>query len=374
MTILTILGAGRYEETNYQWEAWEHRTAYFSAAVASWFPDASVKVVATNKAWETHGAELSKLVPRAQRIAIPDGADESELWAIFNVLVDAIHEKEAVVFDITHGFRSQPVLALLVAAFLRVAKGITLEAVIYGAYEKDRENSPVFDLTPFVAMLDWATATERFLETGDARKLATLMKARHISPLNPVSARLGELSEALVLNRTELVAKTATALSQKIEEAKKENWDASYTPLKLLLKRIEIGFALLGDPEPLKAQWNQIEWLAKHHHYSAAAALAREWLVSVRVWKFGGSVLPVVKAERDEAEAFLNGQRDDALVPEGWKEAILLWRNLVDLRNDLSHCGMNLSPKKPKTITDQVEALPRQLREAVKPLGLEVGG
>ena len=246
MTILTILGAGNYEATNYRWEGREHRSALFASAVAAWFPEAAVNAVSTTLAWEKHGVALSEAIPSVQQIPIPDGADETELWIIFNALVEAIPEGEEVIFDITHGFRSQPVLALLVASFLRVAKGIKIKAILYGAYEKNRENSPVFDLTPFVSMLDWANATERFLETGDARKIAMLIREQRQSPLNSVAARLTDLSEALTLVRPMLITKKAGDLIVKVEEAKTEPWRAQHAPLKLLLNRIEASFSPLA--------------------------------------------------------------------------------------------------------------------------------
>ena len=186
--------------------------------------EATVKAVSTELAWERQGTLLSELLPAVERLPIPDGATEDELWQIFNVLVAAIPAGETVIFDITHGFRSQPVLSLLVASFLRVAKGIRLEALLYGAYERDRENSPVFDLTPFVAMLDWANATERFLETGDARKIASLIREQRKSPLNSVAARLTDLSEALALARPMLVTEHGIYTKERRIEVDRATW------------------------------------------------------------------------------------------------------------------------------------------------------
>jgi hypothetical protein len=51
-------------------------------------------------------------------------------------------------------------LALLAAAFLRSAKGIRLRALLYGAYDaRENDVAPVFDLTPFLDLLEWMFAT-----------------------------------------------------------------------------------------------------------------------------------------------------------------------------------------------------------------------
>nr|WP_309696853.1 TIGR02221 family CRISPR-associated protein [Armatimonas sp.] len=377
MTILTTLGTGSYEPTNYVWGERAYQTSLFVTAVAAWFPGATVKAVSTELAWERQGGALLAAIPSVERVPIPDGANEDELWQIFNVLVEAIPAGETVIFDITHGFRSQPVLSLLVASFLRVAKGIRLEAVLYGAYERDRERSPVFDLTPFVAMLDWANATERFLETGDARKIASLIREQRKNPLNSVAARLTDLSEALALVRPILVTQKASDLMVRIEEARAEPWEAQHAPLKLLLDRIQTGFSPLAATEPLRAQWQQIGWLTTHQHYLAAAALAREWLVHVRVVVAGGTIVPIDNALRDAAESWLNNADNEKgsaphEAPPEWKASVALWRNLTDLRNDLAHCGLRVSPRPPKAIRDSVTTLPSELAAAARLLGIEV--
>lgn len=377
MTILTTLGTGNYEPTTYVWGERAYQTPLFVAAVAAWFPGAAVKAVSTELAWERQGVALQEAIPYTERIPIPDGANEDELWQIFNVLVAAIPAGESVIFDITHGFRSQPVLSLLVASFLRVAKGIHLEAVLYGAYERDRENSPVFDLTPFVAMLDWANATERFLETGDARKIAALIREQRKNPLNSLAARLTDLSEALALVRPILVTQKASDLMVRIAQARAEPWEAQHAPLKLLLDRIQTSFSPLAATEPLRAQWQQIGWLTTHQHYLAAAALAREWLVHVRVVVAGGTIVPIDNALRDAAESWLNNADNENgsaphEAPPEWKASVALWRNLTDLRNDLAHCGLRVSPRPPSTITSSVEKLPSELAAAARLLGIEV--
>ncbi len=377
MTILTTLGTGSYEPTNYVWGERAYQTSLFVTAVAAWFPGATVKAVSTELAWERQGGALLAAIPSVERVPIPDGANEDELWQIFNVLVEAIPAGETVIFDITHGFRSQPVLSLLVASFLRVAKGIRLEAVLYGAYERDRERSPVFDLTPFVAMLDWANATERFLETGDARKIASLIREQRKNPLNSVAARLTDLSEALALVRPILVTQKASDLMVRIEEARAEPWEAQHAPLKLLLDRIQTGFSPLAATEPLRAQWQQIGWLTTHQHYLSAAALAREWLVHVRVVVAGGTIVPIDNALRDAAESWLNNADNEKgsaphEAPPEWKASVALWRNLTDLRNDLAHCGLRVSPRPPKAIRDSVTTLPSELAAAARLLGIEV--
>ena len=108
---------------------------------------------------------------------IPNGNSPTELWEIFNVCEKAVDEGDEIILDITHAFRSLPLLTFTVSAYLRQVKQVKLKRVIYGAFEaqdKDKNQTPIFDLTPFVRLLDWTNAVNIFQRSGDARPIANL--------------------------------------------------------------------------------------------------------------------------------------------------------------------------------------------------------
>jgi CRISPR-associated DxTHG motif protein len=289
-----------------------------------------------------------------------------------------------VILDITHGFRSLPMLSLLALSFLRVAKGITIKHVLYGAPEaRKRENNPVevFDLEPFLSMLDWANATDRFLETGDARKIAPLISEKSQNPLNGVARGLTQLSEALLFMRAEEVHDAAAKLTRMIAEAKTKEWAPHHAPLKLLLGRIESSTAPMSGSNQLRAQWQQIHWLADHGHYTAAASLTREWMVSVNVAMNNGEIFPVDKEHREVCEKWLNQkskaliakQRDDLfLEDEHWVEFLKLWGQVNQLRNDVMHFGMRKGSRSPAAIATEINRLLEQILQGAQSLGLGV--
>lgn len=415
MIILSTLGLGpfnketrqhEYTEETYTWNGATFTTALFQAALATWFPGAQTIVLCTEKATRLRAHELEKAIPGVRLLDIPDGRSDEQFWLIFNTIAEAIPEGETVILDITHGFRSLPVLGLLALSFLRIAKNVTIEHVFYGALDAREPGSnvvEVFDLAPFLTMFDWANATDRFLDTGDARKIAPLITVKRKNPLNEVAASMEELSEAVALMRGGLTLEKARKLKQKVDLARSQDWDVCHTPLRLLLDRIEERFGPMGETLALKAQWEQIRWLSNHGHYPAAASLAREWLVTVRVMFIsdilgeplkmiigktalaailpyveaavsvdanGTGDVPIVNELRKTAETWLNSAE---IVPAEWEPAVAVWKDISDPRNDLMHWGMRESPRRPKAIRDLVKALPEQLRVAVKPLGLEVG-
>ena len=69
-------------------------------------------------------------------------------------------------------------MTFLALAYVRnVRSGVEIERVIYGAFdavERNNPRKPVFDLTPFVSLLNWLGAVTMFQQTGDARPIAEL--------------------------------------------------------------------------------------------------------------------------------------------------------------------------------------------------------
>ena len=173
MKAITFLGAAKAHATTYIMpDGREHVAPYFGVALARFSPGADMKVFVTEKAREMHWDSFQRLaedyVDSLEAVEIPDGADENELWSLFQTVVDAVDEQEEVIFDITHGYRSLPFLSLLAVAYLRQIKQIELRAILYGNFEaRDRSvephRTPVIDLSRFVSLFDWMTAADRFI-------------------------------------------------------------------------------------------------------------------------------------------------------------------------------------------------------------------
>ncbi|MBS3932827.1 MAG: CRISPR-associated DxTHG motif protein [Truepera sp.] len=136
--IVSTLGLGRpnqmnkgyeYERVRYCWGEREFETNLIQEAWGEWFPDAQVLVLTTEKAKQERQSDL-ELHPHWTVVGIPDGKNESELWGIYEQVVIHLEERDEVILDITHGFRSLPVVILLAASFLRSARGVTISHLL----------------------------------------------------------------------------------------------------------------------------------------------------------------------------------------------------------------------------------------------------
>lgn len=215
---LSVLGTGDYVECIYKFDdgAESKPTRYVQEATVGRFCqdwDANDKIVifTTSQAeiqnWHDHQyddksegqsyqreglrSRIDSLGLAAQKsnVMIPDGKSVDEIWKIFDVIIDNLHDNDEIIFDVTHSFRSIPMLVLVVLNYAKVLKNIRLSGICYGAFEvlgpqnKAREiplaerKADVFNLTPFVELQDWATAIDRFLKAGDATMAAKLAKS-----------------------------------------------------------------------------------------------------------------------------------------------------------------------------------------------------
>ena len=411
---ISFVGTGNYQETCYTYEGDEVCTALFPVAVRRFFPDYEPLILLTEEARQKHGEALVEAgFSEEQLVHIPSGKKEEELWEIFDCISQRIPAGSELVLDVTHGFRTQPIILLAVVEFLKSARDITISHIVYGAYEaRDAQGkAPVWDLRTFLDLMDWAAATRRFLETGDASLLQRSLRiyhgrthkeeraddarARHLRILGD---RLGEFSEALRLNRVyefnlqkkkgiiDVTTTVEKALSviKKIHESQEFVHVFEARPLILLLGEIEKMLRKLNYPsekkgleylisrEGLCMQVAVIEQLLCFRLYQQAITVARECMVNYyMVYFFSYEELDF--NSRKDAEENLNHKayplqkkeeyKDDAKYKEyvstlsaKEKHFYSLWNNISRVRNDINHAGMRSNP-------ESVEDLQKHVRE-----------
>lgn len=398
MKIVTFLGTGNYQQATYVLEGREFTTHLFPEALATWRQPEEMLVFLTREAregkhWLTLQERLAGKVS-LRCVDIPSGKSEGELWQIFQALADSLPEGEEVIFDVTHAFRSLPILALLAAAYLRVAKQVRLSAILYGAFEaRDAaDRVPVFDLTPFVGLLDWVTATDRFLRSGDATDLADLLRAAHQLPwrtagtqareelprhLKNLADKLRELTQALLLARPPEIAQYAATVENQLPKAEPEMARFAQ-PFVLLLERTRNHVASLAADD-LATQRRLVHWYIEHHHTIQALTLAREWLIS---WVCVGLKLDLLKEREDAEKALIHLWRrqrnlsiDGELSPlldrlaalPQVEQSLRAWDPIGDLRNDVAHCGCRESPRPSGRILETVKQIAGHLDHLLLP-------
>jgi CRISPR-associated DxTHG motif protein len=343
MKLIAFLGTGEYKCATYRWNDQTYKTSFVQEAFVHWLKPETTCVLLTKEARKKHWNDLSQRLQGHTQIVevdIPDGKSEAELWQIFEEISKAVQEGDEIVFDITHGFRSLPMIAMLTIAYLKQVKGVKVQYVLYGAYEaRDNQGAPVFDLTPFADLLDWLAAAKIFTATGDSSELGQLIQEIQNDAyrnreaygenlpraLKNFGAALAEVSDDLLLARVPNLPKSVSNLIEKQKRASAEVSDWT-PPLTLLLDKIADAYEPFQD-DSLPTQAALIRWYLDHNHIVQAMTLAREWVVSYYAQQKSLS--------RDDAEDELNQRANN----QESDELVQLWSSIRNIRNDLAHCG-----------------------------------
>lgn len=137
---------------------------------------------------------------------IPYGMEERDQVALLLRLAEEVQAGDEVLLDITHGFRTLPMLALVAAHYLERIKQAKVKDIYYGAWEMRTEDdkAPVIRLAGLLRLMDWVQALAAYDQDGnygvfsglleqeglDADKASLLRKAAFYERItNPAKAR-----------------------------------------------------------------------------------------------------------------------------------------------------------------------------------------
>jgi len=408
MTLLTFLGTADYKQTTYILDGQRHTSKYCPAAVAHFHRPDTTLVVVTQKAKEMHFEALADEIANITRpipVPIPNGKSEDELWQIFNALTKYVSEGDDLIVDITNGFRSLPFLSFLAIAFLRLARRVRVQRILYGAWEarNDSNESPIFDLTPFLTLLDWTIAADRFTRFSDASDLASLLRegvppgpvmgkdlqAREVgNALKAAAGAMETVSLAMRLTRPLEVMTAAAKLTRTLEQVN-PLVKRSAPPFAALAEQVRQAYAPLAlSDKPLnetnlednlRIQFDLIGRYLEQGQIVQAMTLAREWLVSLLVVHFNVGPLTDHKATREPIEFALSNMaaKSKGKVPRHTtpfdtllqqlsvsKELGKLWDEMTQIRNDIAHVGMNLTPCPAHRLRQRAEDILPRLQTA----------
>lgn len=390
---ISFLGLGPrngYGSTNYQFENGSFETNLMPHAVYEAIQPDELIVVGTEKSNVKYREALSKHCSFTS-LTVPNGRSEKEWWQVFDTITSAIPESADLTIDITHGFRSLPVIALSIALYLEAARNVNVEGILYAPYDpQSTETTPVLNLAPFLDMIEWSVAARQFVRDGNADVLARKMDALQGNAhrrgvenppvrIKPAGDQLKDLAEALSVVRTEEVAvERAGTLIETLSEARRESSEASIPgvkPLGELLKQAQdrvrpFETDALFSEQGFAAQAEMMRFLLETNQLQQAVTLAREAMISYQAVSMDLSPEP---ATRDEQESSGRSQATHALgalahevrsvdssLSDQEKKVAQLWNQITNCRNDINHAGMNADPKPGHRLAAQVHNVVNQ--------------
>ncbi len=240
-----------------------------------------------------------------QDIDIPDGSSEEEIWQIFSLVYHQLNQGDEVIIDITHGFRSLPMLGTVLLNYARVLKEIEIRGIYYGAFEtlgpvykvkkmeESLRNAPIFDLSSFDTLMQWSSGAENFAKFGNPDKISRLLK-NIATPrlrqsrgkddlayqLHGMAHQLDELAGQIATNRgTQLTAGTAAGrISEYVEQIRSApETIPAFHPLLDMIKNKVSGFQENSLENCLAA----VGWCIEHDLVQQGLTLLQEAVISI---------------------------------------------------------------------------------------------
>jgi len=342
------------------------------------------------------------LAPAIEPVMIKTGRNEADIWQLFQTILQQMKPRDQVIFDITHAFRSIPLLAMVALGYAQVMKNIKIDGIYYGAIEAlgpvsevmqmppAQRRAPIFDLTPFSALLDWTLAIDRFLGTGDARRVCQLARSTVRPILKETRGqdqeaqairRLADLLEKFTVNlstcRGREIAESARALQQALAVTQYPDLLPPLKPLLYQLHKTMQDFTGQTMRDGLRAA----RWCLEHNLLQQGITILQEFLITYFVSQ--SDYDPTEKIHRDLASQAANIFWQE-IEPAQWlplaaahpeviqrhmaffqrhPQLATIYCNLSQPRNDINHAGF-VQPRPAATLAreladylGQVEAL-----------------
>lgn len=400
-----------YLQTIEQWTA--NDIAYIlltEGAKAKNWADNGHRVPKTNEVIEQAGLETvlwQKNYPFQIKAIeqLPDGKDEEELFTLFRRIFEVLLPGDQLYFDITHGFRSLPMLALVLVNYAKFLKNVEVRSITYGNFEAREEVSdadgtvrskaPIIDLLPLSGIQDWTFAAADYLKNGNADKFTELSRAYKTSLFKGL--RAGSKEEAIDIDSLTNSLKTVTddfqtcrgynILSSANVSALKKKLDlfdrTVIEPLNPVIRKLESAFTAFEKPSQGEANCrNGLEaakWCMDNHLFQQAATILQECVVTFFCLRYDLDIssdmerklvngafaknerLNSTKTTAAEKEAI---RRDiegcdttkrliaDTLISD--REIYEAFSMLTTERNDINHSGMRPQPHSSDKIRNNI--------------------
>ncbi len=327
--------------------------------------------------------EKLDLKARTKMVEIPDGHNEAQLWEIFSIVLAEIEQCDEVVFDITHAFRSIPMLAIVILNYAKVVRKVRLRGIYYGAFEAlgppkaVKENypepagrvAPVLDLSSLDRLLDWSFAVDKLLKAGDATAVRALARSSVYNLLRDSKGRneaavairhLGDTLEQFTRTMATCRCREIAPVVDKLKSALSDCGRADIiNPLKPLID--DIG----KEVDPFKADLvrdgiHASRWCARHHLIQQGITILNETLVTwclinageveritdIKLRGIASQALDIVKRGRPEND-WIGDAKDNKELTRRLVRVIKdvpgiekVSSVLRELRNDINHGGM----------------------------------
>jgi len=398
---LSFLGTGKYKNCNYFFDNQKiNNVKYIQEAVLRIFckdwDKNDIGFILTSSAaknihWQDLKNNLQDLPFLVDNVDIPTGSCESEIWDIFQKIIDIIKENDEVLIDITHGFRLMPIILSSAMSYLESIKKIKIIGIYYGAFEVlgnpvevdnmpiENRNAPIFDLTPTFTIQKWAKAAEVFEKTGSIDQIHHL-SLEEVEPIlketkgknqeaqqikNVVSELYKLVNEIKTCRSKDVVTKDFSILKAKINNLKELN---IVKPLEGILEKIHKNVSNFQN-DIFENSFAIIEWCISYGLIQQAYTFLSETVVTFftkleygfdEIWdreireKLSCNIKSYFKDGANEENTSTIKNSINWLTKIDGNDFFNKMELLKKYRNDINHCGYRKDSLDYKKLTEKI--------------------
>lgn len=248
---------------------------------------------ATDEVIESKGLnsfiEELNLELKVEPIQIKNGDNESEIWENFRIIFDCLQPDDEVYFDVTHGFRSLPMMVMVLNNYSKFLKGIKVKSISYGNYEARNElnEAPIIDLTPLTNLQDWTSAIKEFIDYGKSKSINDLLgEYSFVSKFGDTKITMQFRSQLEKLEGLFQTLRGKEIYSGKIFKEIQGSINAlkkktNINPLKPILEKVSNKISVFSQDEDLWNGINAAYWCFNHELFQQAYTIAQESIISL---------------------------------------------------------------------------------------------
>ena len=412
---ITFLGTSNYWECNYSYKnKTVNNVRFIQSALAQifceeWSERDVIYVLVTKesriKNWDSLSKSLKDIGLRCQikPVDIFEGKNEGELWKNFSIILEKLlKEKDRVIVDITHSFRTIPMWSFIALTVAEKIKNIEICGIYYGACdEKNKDKiAPIFDLLPFKRLVDWNSAIYEFLTYGNADNIDAFINTemRNEEFRNNDGAKLKQLAsmtssfckKVWTCRLESLMKEDYNKFIEQIELAKKSRaislFSCMYDPLTRLFKPLsELSSSCDSQEQDILKALIIIEYCKNKGLIQQAYTMLRETILLYLKIKYRymlqeidteliSKILHIISSKKGEEQWDTRLKKDKKTT----EELVDLFKNdldpeffsnydkLISYRNNINHAGIGKNKIRETKILNEFKSLFNYFNEHIR--------